>query len=166
MKKLFIHFYSIVRRFVCFFVACPYYSPRVRLLVDRRQETQLALLLHHPFLHKPSPPTTPMSPTPSVLALSKALVTYTGHAGPVVEVVWSPDGKSLASCGNDGTVQVWSARDGHMLWKASVAHYVFAVAWSPDGQKVAAAGVNGALAIFTATNGQLKVKYQHISCQQ
>ena len=51
-------------------------------------------------------PATPISPRPSASVLSKALVTYSGHTGPVIEVVWSPDGKSLVSCGNDGTVQV------------------------------------------------------------
>jgi WD40 repeat protein len=43
---------------------------------------------------------------PSVPSLSTPVVTYKGHSGPVINVVWSPDGTRLASCGNDGTVQV------------------------------------------------------------
>jgi len=39
----------------------------------------------------------------------KPLLTYKGHNGGVNSVVWSPDGKRLASAGADGTVQVWSA---------------------------------------------------------
>lgn len=86
---------------------------------------------------------------------SPALVTYKGHRGPVVNVVWSPDGKQLASCGNDGTVQVWSAQNGQLAWKASVAQYAFAVAWSPDGKQVAGAGSDGSVAILDAISGKL-----------
>ena len=70
------------------------------------------------------------SPTASVPTISTPLVKYSGHTGPVIEAVWSPDSKHLASCGNDGTVQVWDVSTGHTLWKVSLSRYVFAVAWS------------------------------------
>ncbi len=37
------------------------------------------------------------------------LYTYSGHSGPVDAVVWSPDGKRIASGSVDKTVQVWDA---------------------------------------------------------
>lgn len=55
------------------------------------------------------------TPTEQVPALSTALVTYTGHTKAVISVAWSPDGTRLASCSDDGTVQVWTAADGHRL---------------------------------------------------
>src|SRR5690348_11386472 len=67
------------------------------------------------------------TPTPSVPTLSTPELSYSGHSGPVVAVAWSPDGKRLASCGNDGTAQAWDAASGTMLWHASVAPFAFAV---------------------------------------
>jgi len=36
-------------------------------------------------------------------------ITYKGPSAIMDNVVWSPDGKRLASASEDGTVQVWSA---------------------------------------------------------
>lgn len=89
----------------------------------------------------------------SAPTLSTALVTYKGHSGPVIGVAWSPDGKWLASSGNDGTVQVWNAQNGDLRWKTSVARFAFAVVWSPDGTKIAAGGSAGSLAVLNAATG-------------
>lgn len=37
------------------------------------------------------------------------LYTYTGHSDSIYAVVWSPDGKRIASGAWDKTVQVWQA---------------------------------------------------------
>ena len=89
------------------------------------------------------PPTATTIPTPIVPSAAKASITYTGHKGPVIAAAWSPDGQRIASCGNDGTLQVWNPKTGQKLWGADVAAYVFALAWSPDGRRIAAAGSGG-----------------------
>jgi len=95
------------------------------------------------------------SATPSIPTLSTPLVTYRGHTGPVISAAWSPDGKRLASCGNDGVVQVWNAETGQMLWQTPITRFAFAVAWSPNGREVAGAGSGGVLVLLDATTGYL-----------
>lgn len=93
--------------------------------------------------------------TPVIPAITAALVTYKGHSGPVIGAAWSPDGKQIASCGNDGTVQVWDAATGRRIWQAQVAQYVFALAWSPDGTHIAGGGSGGtdSIVVLDATTG-------------
>jgi len=55
-------------------------------------------------------------------------------------VAWSPDGKSIASAGDDNTLKLWDAHSGKLL--ASVLGHegrVYSAAWSPDGKSIAAA---------------------------
>jgi WD40 repeat protein len=37
---------------------------------------------------------------------------YGGHAGEVLAVAYAPDGATLATAGDDGTVRIWDARTG------------------------------------------------------
>ncbi|KAK8877786.1 g-protein beta wd-40 repeats containing [Apiospora arundinis] len=66
--------------------------------------------------------------------------TLTGHSDGVTAVVFSPDGKYLASGSLDHTVRLWNIRDGtqkHMFEDHDDA--VGALAFSPDGQSLASA---------------------------
>src|SRR5205823_5384311 len=112
----------------------PTNSTQLHLLILRLLSCCLLLLLvacastggsstnSTPRTPTPSPTATPtFTPTPSGPMISTPLVTYKGHSGPVIGVAWSPDGTQLASCGNDGTVQVWNAKNGQMIWKVSIA---------------------------------------------
>ncbi len=108
------------------------------------------------------------TPTPVVPALSKALVTYKGHSAAVIGVAWSPDGTRIASCSDDGTVQVWNAKTGSHIWTytfAGRANYVFAVAWSPDGKRIAAAGQTGEAIVLDAATGHVLGDYDSQSFQ-
>ncbi len=46
---------------------------------------------------------------------SRLCQTLTGHTGYVQGVVWSADGRMLASCGDDNTIQVWDRKRGQHL---------------------------------------------------
>ncbi len=77
-----------------------------------------------------------------------------GHAGPLTGVVYSPDGKYLATSSLDQTVKIWDAVGGtevntlrgHRDW-------VRGVAFSPDGRRVASAGADAVVKVWGVPKG-------------
>jgi WD40 repeat protein len=100
---------------------------------------------------------TNLPPTPQTFtssSLRTALYTYRGHSASVMGVVWSPDGKRIASGSDDGTVQVWDAANGgHVYTYRGYAGRVNAVAWSPDGKRIASGSNDGTAQVWDAVNG-------------
>ena len=72
-----------------------------------------------------------------------------GHRGIVWDIACSPDGKQLATAGDDGTVRVWDAQSLSEL-RVFRGHEdeVFTVAFSPDGQSLASAGPDGSIKLW------------------
>src|SRR5713226_9096803 len=82
-------------------------------------------------------------------------ITYRGHADGVQAVVWSPDGKRIASASLDKTVQVWDATNGgHLFTYRGHTDQVFTLAWSPDGKYLASAGADKTVQVWDATDGK------------
>ena len=74
-------------------------------------------------------------------AEGKELLSLEGHAGPVTQIAFSPDGSKIASGYQDSTVRVWSSHTGQLL-TAFRAHKsgVTDVAFSPDGARLVTSG--------------------------
>jgi serine/threonine protein kinase len=82
------------------------------------------------------------------------LYTYRGHTDLVWAVLWSPDGKQIASGSIDNTVQVWDAANGeHIFTYHGHADWVRAVAWSPDGKRLASGGNDSMVQVWDAADG-------------
>jgi WD40 repeat protein len=69
-------------------------------------------------------------------------VVLNGHAGALVGVALTPDGRRAVTLGTDGTVRVWDARTGACLKQIDRLAHLLAV--SPDGTRVAVAAEKGA----------------------
>jgi WD40 repeat protein len=78
-----------------------------------------------------------------------------GKRATVQAVVFAPDGRTLASAGNDRHIRIWDPAAGKELrrWPAGQAA-VFCLAFSPDGRLLASGGCDRGVKIWDAASGQ------------
>ena len=92
----------------------------------------------------------------SALIASRVRLTLHGHQDIVTTVVFSPDGRLLATSGWDETAKVWSAATGQELLtlRGHPGHLVRSVAFSPDGKRVVTGGADGIAKVWDAATGR------------
>jgi serine/threonine protein kinase len=95
--------------------------------------------------------TTP-DPAPSTgLALGSTIEIYRGHQGEVYADTWSPDGKRVATGGQDTTVQVWDAlTGGNVVVYRGHSQTVWAVDWQPNGSLIASGSGDTTVQVWNA----------------
>ena len=75
------------------------------------------------------------------VAARRSLTSLRGHTGQAWDVAFSPDGRTLASGADDGTIKLWNLAS---FQEATTLHGhrgpVSAIAFSPDGKHLASAG--------------------------
>jgi WD40 repeat protein len=72
------------------------------------------------------------------------------------QVLWSPDGKYLATGEQDGVTEIWDARSLQPIHKLQGSGgFVDNLIWSPDGRRLAAGDDKGMLRAWDAESGNL-----------
>jgi autotransporter-associated beta strand protein len=79
-----------------------------------------------------------------------------GHQGRIRDLCWSPDGKRIATGGEDKTIRIWDRATGRMeqLWRTKLP--VTAIAWHRDGRRIVSGDNDGITEWYVATGEQIR----------
>ena len=83
-----------------------------------------------------------------------------GHTKHVRAVVFEPQGKWLATAGDDKRIMLWSILTGEQIRQWEVADEVNALAISPDGTLLASGGNDKNISLWKSENGQLERTFE------
>lgn len=88
--------------------------------------------------------------------------TLSGHTDKVQSLVWSHDGRYIATGSFDMTVRVWEwdGSNGMSLYTFNKhTTPVYSVSWSPDASHIVSASLDGQIYVWARDNGQTRFNY-------
>lgn len=88
-------------------------------------------------------------------ASGQVQTTLRGHAGPVRAVALTPDGLTLLSGSDDGTVRAFDVASGAQKFSLTLGSAVQALAVAPDGSRFAAGLSSGSISLRNVSDGAL-----------
>ena len=82
------------------------------------------------------------------------------HKHEVNSIAFSPDGRSLVSGSDDGSVRIWNIRGGSSKELAGTAGFLLCVVFSPDGRYIAAGNAANLLWIWDSRTHKLVANWE------
>jgi WD40 repeat protein len=85
----------------------------------------------------------------------KSIRAVDAHTGWIRAVAVSPDEKTVASCGNDQMIRLWSASDGkHLKTLEGHTSHVYNIAFHPDGTHLISGDLKGSVKVWDLKKGE------------
>lgn len=94
---------------------------------------------------------------------AKLIATLNGHSKNIINFAFSPDGETVATGSEEGTVRLWNTRTGelHATFNCGYKYrWMMRIVWSPDGRTIVIDGRGGDVRpqIWDAATGKLKAE--------
>ena len=81
-----------------------------------------------------------------------------GHTDAVVALAFSPDGRRLASGGDDRTIRIWNVAQRRALVITNQANVIQRLVFSPDGRTLAVGSLEQQVKLLDVDNGELRME--------